>query len=62
MKHRIDEQREAQKMQAEALQMQSEKLAARNQQARQVREVQMGLAPGNAVARLLIMLSAHPSW
>ena len=45
MKHRIDEQREAQKMQAEALQMQTEKLAARNQQARQVREVRMGLAP-----------------
>ena len=45
VKHRIDEQREAQKMQAEALQMQTEKLAARNQQARQVREVRMGLAP-----------------
>ena len=45
VKHRIDEQREAQKMQAEALRMQTEKLAARNQQARQDREVRLGLAP-----------------
>ena len=33
VKHRIDEQREAQKMRAEALLMETEKLAARNQQA-----------------------------
>ena len=32
-------------MQAEVLRMQTEKLAARNQQARQDREVRMGLAP-----------------
>ena len=37
VKHRIDEQREAQKMRAEALRMQTEQLAARNQQARQDR-------------------------
>ena len=45
VKHRIDEQREAQKMRAEALRMETEKLAARNQQARQEREVRLGLAP-----------------
>ena len=45
VKHRIDEQREAQKMRAEALRMKTEKLAARNQQARQDREVRLGLAP-----------------
>ena len=45
VKHRIDEQREAQKMRAEALRMETEKLAARNQQARQDREFRLGLAP-----------------
>ena len=45
VKHRIDEQREAQKMRAEALRMETEKLAARNQQARQDREVRLGMAP-----------------
>ena len=45
VKHRIDEQREAQKMRAEALRMETEKLAARNQQDRQDREVRLGLAP-----------------
>ena len=45
VKHRIDEQREAQKMRAEVLRMETEKLAARNQQARQDREVRLGLAP-----------------
>ena len=45
VKHRIDEQREAQKMRAEALRMETEKLAARNQQARQDGEVRLGLAP-----------------
>ena len=45
VKHRIDEQREAQKMRAEALRMETEKLAARNQQARQDLEVRLGLAP-----------------
>jgi hypothetical protein len=45
VKHRIDEQREARKMRAEALRMETEKLAARNQQARQDREVRLGLAP-----------------
>ena len=45
VKHRIDEQREAQKMRAEALRMETEKLAAQNQQARQDREVRLGLAP-----------------
>jgi len=38
VKHRIDEQREAQKMRAEALRIETEKLAARNQQERQQRE------------------------
>ena len=37
VKHRIDEQREAQKMRAAALRMQTEQLAARYQQARQHR-------------------------
>ena len=45
VKHRIDEQREAQKMRAEALRMQTEQLAARNQQARQDREARQSLAP-----------------
>ena len=45
VKHRIAEQREAQKMRAEALRMETEKLAARNQKARQDREVRLGLAP-----------------
>ena len=45
VKHRIDEQREAQKIRAEALRMETEKLAARNQQARQDREVRLDLAP-----------------
>ena len=45
VKHRIDEQREAQKMRAEVLRMETEKLAARNQQARQDREFRLGLAP-----------------
>ena len=45
VKHRIDEQREAQKMRAEALRIETEKLAARNQQARQDREVRLGMAP-----------------
>ena len=38
VKHRIDEQREAQKMRAEALRMQTAQLAARNAAARQQRE------------------------
>ena len=38
VKHRIDEQREAQKMRAEELRMQTEQLAARNAAARQQRE------------------------
>ena len=45
VKHRIDEQREAQKMRAEALRMETEKLAARNQQARQDREARQSLSP-----------------
>ena len=45
VKHRIDEQREAQKMRAEALRMETEKLAARNQQARQDLQAQHSLAP-----------------
>ena len=45
VKHRIDEQREAQKMRTEALRMETEKLAARNQQARQDREARQNLAP-----------------
>jgi len=45
VKHRIDEQREAQKMRAEALRMQTEQLAARNQQERQEREARQSLSP-----------------
>jgi len=45
VKHRIDEQREAQRMRAEALRMQTEQLAARNQQARQDREARQSLSP-----------------
>ena len=45
VKHRIDEQREAQKMRAEALRMQTEQLAARNAAARQQREQRQQLAP-----------------
>jgi hypothetical protein len=45
VKHRIDEQREAQKMRAEALRMETEKLAARNQQARQDLQARQSLAP-----------------
>lgn len=41
----MDEEREAQKMRAEALRMKTEQLAARNQQARQDREVRQNLAP-----------------
>ena len=44
VKHRIDEQREAQNMRAEALRMQTEQLAARNRQARQDREARQSLA------------------
>ena len=42
---RQQEEREAQKLQAEALKMQTERLAARNQQARQDREARQSLAP-----------------
>ena len=45
IKLRMDEEREAQKMRAEALRMKTEQLAARNQQARQDREVRQNLAP-----------------
>jgi hypothetical protein len=45
VKHRIDEQREAQKMRAEALRMETEKLAGRNQQARQDLQARQSLAP-----------------
>ena len=45
IKRRMDEEREAQKMRAEALRMQTEQLAARNQQARQDRESRQNLAP-----------------
>ena len=45
IKQRMDEEREAQKMRAEALRMKTEQLAARNQQARQDREVRQNLAP-----------------
>ena len=41
----MDEEREAQKMRAEALRMETEKLAARNQQARQDREARQSLSP-----------------
>ena len=44
VKHRIDEQREAQKMGAEALRMETEKLAARNKQARQELQARQSLA------------------
>ena len=45
IKRRMDEEREAQKMRAEALRMETEKLAARNQQARQDREARQSLSP-----------------
>ena len=42
---RQEEEREAQKLHAEALKMQTERLAAQNQQARQDREARQSLAP-----------------
>jgi prophage tail gpP-like protein len=42
---RQEEEREAQKLRAEALRMQTERLAAQNQQARQDREARQNLAP-----------------
>ena len=45
IKRRMDEEREAQKMRAEALRMKTEQLAARNQQARQDREARQNLSP-----------------
>ena len=42
---RREEEREAQKLRAEALRMQTERLAAQNQQARQDREARQSLAP-----------------
>ena len=42
---RQEEEREAQKLRAEALRMQTERLAAQNQQARQDREARQSLAP-----------------
>ena len=42
---RQEEEREAQKLRAEALKMQTERLAAQNQQARQDREARQSLAP-----------------
>ena len=42
---RREEEREAQKLRAEALKMQTERLAAQNQQARQDREARQSLAP-----------------
>ena len=45
IKRRMDEECEAQKMRAEALRMETEKLAARNQQARQDREARQSLSP-----------------
>ena len=45
IKRRMDEEREAQKLRAESLRMQTEALKARNQQARQDREVRQNLAP-----------------
>ena len=42
---RQQEEREAQKLRAEALKMQTERLAAQNQQARQDREARQSLAP-----------------
>ena len=45
IKRRMDEEREAQKLRAESLRMQTEQLAAQNQQARQDREARQNLAP-----------------
>ena len=45
IKRRMDEERETQKLRAESLRMQTEKLAAQNQQARQDREARRNLAP-----------------
>ena len=45
IKRRMDEDREAQKLRAESLRMQTEQLAAQNQQARQDREARQSLAP-----------------
>ena len=45
IKRRMDEEREAQKMRAEALRIKTEQLAARNQQARQDREARQNLSP-----------------
>ena len=45
IKRRMDEEREAKKMRAEALRMETEKLAARNQQARQDLQARQSLAP-----------------
>ena len=42
---RQEKEREAQKLRAEALRMQTERLAAQNQQARQDREARQSLAP-----------------
>jgi prophage tail gpP-like protein len=42
---RQEEEREAQKLRSEALRMQTERLAAQNQQARQDREARQSLAP-----------------
>ena len=42
---RQEEEREAQKLRAEALRMQTERLAAQNQQARQDREARQSLSP-----------------
>ena len=45
IKRRMDEEREAQKLRAETLRMQTEQLAAQNQQARQDHEARQNLAP-----------------
>ena len=45
IKRRMDEERETQKLRAESLRMQTERLAAQNQQARQDREARQSLAP-----------------
>jgi len=45
IKRRMDEEREAQKLRAESLRMQTEQLAAQNQQASQDREARQNLAP-----------------
>ena len=45
IKRRMDEEREAQKLRAESLRMQTEQLAVQNQQARQDREARQSLAP-----------------